>query len=99
MKQLKISDIYNMPCPFNIGDKIYNHRFKQYGTIIRIYNEFFDYRLDGVEGVKGLRYSTAKDCILVGREEDKEKINRLKEEQEAFFRRINRQQTSFSMRI
>lgn len=62
--QLKLSDIYNMPCPFNIGDKIFNYRFNQYGTIIRIYNEFFDYRLEGVEGVQGLRYSTAEDCIL-----------------------------------
>lgn len=62
MLQMTLDKLYPMPCPFKIGDIIYNHRFDQSGTVIRIYNEHFEYQLDGTKGVRGVRYSTEKDC-------------------------------------
>ena len=68
MQQIKLFDIYPMPCPFKIGDKIYNNRFKQSGTIIRIYYNFFEYQLEGTKGIAGVRYSTAADCQSIDEE-------------------------------
>ena len=72
MLQMTLDKLYPMPCPFRIGDIIYNHRFDQSGTVIRVYGEFFDYQLTGTHGVKGVRYSTEVDCVLVGKIEDQD---------------------------
>lgn len=85
---MTLDKLYPMPCPFRIGDIIYNHRFDQSGYIIRVYGEWFDYQLDGTKGIEGVRYSTAKDCNLIGRIEDEQIIQKLKEKAKIYFKRI-----------
>lgn len=68
MLQMTLDKLYPMPCPFKIGDRIFNRRFNQIGTIIRIYGEWFDYQLEGTKGVRGVRYSTEKECELYDKE-------------------------------
>jgi hypothetical protein len=85
---MTLDKLYPMPCPFQIGDIIYNHRFDQSGYIIRVYGEWFDYQLNGTKGIIGVRYSTARDCILTGRLKDEQMIRELEENAKIFFRRI-----------
>lgn len=88
VKQITLADIYPMPCPFRIGDIIYNHRFEQSGYIIRVQGEWFDYQLNGTKGISGVRYSTAKDCNLTGRIKDERIICELEEKAKIYFKRI-----------